>query len=121
MAEFERACPRLTSLLLAPGTRNSRSWLLADWLSLPTDIHGTPWIWITSFAVQTARLGCRLSASTATAPFRSTKPSQEHEAFAQFASDQGWIDLDLMFVNESTFDRLWASSVVKSIGPVAVR
>jgi hypothetical protein len=48
-------------------------------------------------------------------------PAHEHENFAQFVSKHGWIDLDLMFVEDQTFDRMFAASELKSIGPVEVR
>jgi hypothetical protein len=40
----------------------------------------------------------------------------EHAHFAQFASSLGWIDLDLMFVNESTFETMFAASQPRSLG-----
>lgn len=45
----------------------------------------------------------------------------EHENFAQFVSQQGWIDLDLMFVNERTFDAMFAASELKNVGPASAR
>ena len=44
-----------------------------------------------------------------------------HDNFAQFVSAHGWIDLDLMFVNDQTFDRMFAASELKSVGPAKVR
>ena len=46
---------------------------------------------------------------------------QAHENFAQFVSKQGWIDLDLMFVQERTFDTMFATSELKSVGPTLAR
>jgi hypothetical protein len=48
-------------------------------------------------------------------------PVHEHENFTQFISKHGWIDLDLMFVNDHTFDRMLAASELKGVGPVEVR
>ena len=45
----------------------------------------------------------------------------KHENFIQFASKQGLIDLDLMFVNERTFDTMFGASEIKNIGPAAAR
>jgi hypothetical protein len=45
----------------------------------------------------------------------------EHENFAQFVSKRGWIDLDLMFVNDSTFDGILSASQLRNIGTVAAR
>lgn len=47
--------------------------------------------------------------------------AHEHQAFAQFTCRQGWIDLDLMFVNQPTFDAMMAASVEKSVGPATAR
>ena len=48
-------------------------------------------------------------------------PLHTHENFAQFVSKQGWIDLDLMFVCDGTFDAMFATSVLKSVGPTLAR
>lgn len=45
----------------------------------------------------------------------------EHESFAQFASKRGWIDIDLMFVNERTFDAMFAASELKRLGGASAR
>ncbi len=47
--------------------------------------------------------------------------AEEHEHFAQFKSRNRWIDLDLMLVNERTFDAMFAASELKSFGPAAAR
>jgi hypothetical protein len=47
--------------------------------------------------------------------------AHEHEHFAQFASALGWIDLDLMFVNDPTFDTMFAASELRSLGPTEGR
>src|SRR5258706_9005646 len=39
----------------------------------------------------------------------------EQENFAQFVCE-GSIDVDLMFVNEQTFEKLWAASEFKTVG-----
>ena len=44
-----------------------------------------------------------------------------HDNFTQFVSARGWIDLDLMFVNDQTFDKMFAASELKSVGPARVR
>jgi hypothetical protein len=44
----------------------------------------------------------------------------EHDNFAQFTSPNS-IDVDLMFVNDQTFDKLWAESSLKSVGAARVR
>lgn len=40
----------------------------------------------------------------------------EHDRFDQFASTRGWIDLDVMYVNERTFDTMFAASELKNLG-----
>jgi len=44
-----------------------------------------------------------------------------HEHFDQFASKRGWMDLDLMYVNERTFDTMFSSSELKEMGSVSGR
>jgi hypothetical protein len=44
-----------------------------------------------------------------------------HENFEQYRSTKGDIDLDLMFVNEATFDRMLNDSREIAFGPVTVR
>ena len=43
--------------------------------------------------------------------------AHEHDRFDQFASTRGWIDLDVMYVNERTFDTMWTASESKNLGP----
>jgi hypothetical protein len=47
--------------------------------------------------------------------------AHEHEHFDQFASTRGWMDLDLMYVNERTFDTMFSASEVKEMGSVSGR
>jgi len=42
--------------------------------------------------------------------------THEHENFAQFTSKPGWVDLDLMFVNDSTFETMFTASQLKCLG-----
>jgi hypothetical protein len=49
------------------------------------------------------------------------EPTHEHENFTQFTSRAGWIDLDLMFVNDSTFEAMFAASELKSLGTSKAR
>ena len=49
------------------------------------------------------------------------EPAHEHEHFTQFTSREGWIDLDLMFVSDSTFEAMFAASELKSLGPSNAR
>ncbi|MDB6040630.1 MAG: hypothetical protein JWM99_4471 [Verrucomicrobiales bacterium] len=44
----------------------------------------------------------------------------EHDNFAQFTSPDS-IDVDLMFVNDQTFDKLWSESSLKPVGGTRVR
>lgn len=42
--------------------------------------------------------------------------AHEHENFAQFTSEPGGTDVDLMFVNDSTFDAMFAASTSQDTG-----
>jgi len=46
---------------------------------------------------------------------------QETRAFAQFTQSEGGDGLDLMFVDESTFERMWDASIEQAFGDVQSR
>lgn len=45
----------------------------------------------------------------------------EHDNFAQFTAEPGETDVDLMFVNDSTFDVMFAASAVQDTGASQAR
>ncbi len=45
----------------------------------------------------------------------------EHDNFAQFTAEPGGTDVDLMFVNDSTFDVMFAASAVQNTGTSQAR
>lgn len=45
----------------------------------------------------------------------------EHDSFAQFTSEPGGTDVDLMFVNDSTFDVMFAASTSQDTGASTAR
>lgn len=47
--------------------------------------------------------------------------AHEHDRFDQFASTHGWIDLDVMYVTEQTFDTMFAASELKNLGSADAR
>lgn len=79
------------------------------------DIIEIPWIWFIWCDGRIARRwGRALSA-------HGDAIACEHDNFAQFTAEPGGTDVDLMFVNDSTFDAMFAASISQDTGASTAR